>query len=93
MKIIDINRFIFVSRAAGLPSLALGQYKKNSVGICICYRPTIRGFSHCPIYVGRQRRSPTPVYATYASGHILADMVPNAYITSPQASTVAQSLT
>ena len=31
---------------------------EKSVGICICYRPTIGGFSHCLIVVGRQRRSP-----------------------------------
>ena len=42
--------------AAVILSLAIDN--KKSVGICICYRPTFRGFSHCPLDVGRQRRSP-----------------------------------
>ena len=49
--------------------LFIGSYTK-SVGFCICYRPTNRGFSYCLVYVGRQRRSPTLVYAIGASGHI-----------------------
>ena len=46
------------------------KINKKSVGICIGYRPTLWGFSHCPITVGRQRRSPTLVYAIGASGYI-----------------------
>ena len=45
--------------------LFIGSYTK-SVGFCICYRPTNRGFSYCLVYVGRQRRSPTLVYASMA---------------------------
>ena len=35
-----------------------------------CYRPTFRGFSHCPLDVRRQLQKPTLVYATIASGYI-----------------------
>ena len=59
-----------ISYAAGLPSLALDWFTKKSVGICICYRPTNRGFSHCPIHVGRQLQKPTPVYAIITSDTI-----------------------
>ena len=43
---------------------------EKSVGICICCRPTLRGFSHCPSIVGRQRQKPTPVYAIIVSDRI-----------------------
>lgn len=34
--------------AAVIPSLALGWFIcKKSVGICIGYRPSVGGFSHC----------------------------------------------
>ena len=33
----------------------IGLYTQKYIGICICYRPTIWGFSHCLIAVGRQR--------------------------------------
>ncbi len=38
--------------------LALVPTIIKSVGICTCHHPTNRGFSHCPVKVGRQRRSP-----------------------------------
>ena len=44
--------------------------QRKSVGDCIGYRPTTGGFSHCPSIVGRQRRSPTLVYAINASDDI-----------------------
>ena len=65
----------------------------SSVGICICRRPTNWGFSHCPIKVGRQRRSPR-IYATDAFGdvfHKTTCRMHGNYI--PRASIVAQSLT
>ena len=40
---------------------------QKSVDVCICCRPTNRGFSHCPIKVGRQRAEATLVYATATS--------------------------
>ncbi len=39
-------RVSFLRLAAVIPSLAYVIAQK-SVGICICYRPTFRGFSHC----------------------------------------------
>lgn len=56
--------------ASVIPSLALDCLYEKSVGICICYRPTLRGFSHCPSIVGRQRRNPTLVYAINTSDNI-----------------------
>ena len=46
------------------------EFSIEYVGICIGCHPTNRGFSHCPSIVGRQRRSPTLVYAISASGRI-----------------------
>ena len=40
---------------------------QKSVDVCICCRPTARGFLHCPIKVGRQRAEATLVYATATS--------------------------
>ena len=55
--------------ADGLPLVGMVRLYAKSVGDCICCRPTNRGFSHCPITVGRQRRSPTLVYAIKALDH------------------------
>ena len=54
----------------GHPLVGMIGLNRKSAGICICYRPTCRGFSHCPIHVGRQPQKPTLVYATIASGYI-----------------------
>ena len=43
---------------------------QKSVDVCICCRPTNRGFSHCPIKVGRQRAEATLIYAIAASGRV-----------------------
>ena len=56
--------------AAVILSLASDWFIGKSVGCRIGCRPTNRGFSHCLAYVGRQRRSPTLVYAINASGCI-----------------------
>ena len=64
-----IFRCIFYLAAAVIPSLAFG-IKRKSAGICICCRPTVLGFSHCPVKVGRQPQKPTPVYAINAFGYI-----------------------
>ena len=52
------------------PLLGVRLVYEKSVGIYICYRPTIGGFSHCLIVVGRQLQKPTPVYAIITSGTI-----------------------
>ena len=57
----------FLLIAAVRPSLAVRCGYAKSVDVCICCRPTARGFSHCPIKVGRQRAEATLMYATAAS--------------------------
>ena len=75
------------------PRWRLLLYEK-SVGICICYRPTGRGFSHCPIKVGRQRRSPRLYMQLIRPAIFLTKYRAECkIITYPRASTVAQSLT
>jgi len=67
---------------------------EKSVGICICHRPTAWGFSHCPIHVGRQRRSPRLYMQSKHPAHISPEILCRKQnITYPRASTVAQSLT
>ena len=61
---------IFLIYCRGHPLVGVRLEKEKSVGICIGYRPTIGGFSHCPIKVGRQLQKPTPVYAIDAFGYI-----------------------
>ena len=67
---------------------------KKSAGIWICYRPSVRGFSHCLIEVGRQRRSPR-LYMQSVRPAIFLPKYRAEYkiITYPRASTVAQFLT
>ena len=69
-------------------------YKRKSAGICICCHPTGRGFSHCLIVVGRQRRSPRLYMQSMHSAIFLSKYrAENKIITYSRASTVAQSLT
>ena len=77
----------------GHPLVGVKLVYEKSVGICICYRPTVRGFSHCPIKVGRQLQKPTPVYAISTSGTVSLECAGSKIITYPRASTVAKSLT
>ena len=75
------------------PRWRLLLYEK-SVGICICYRPTAWGFSHCPLDVGRQRRSPRLYMQSMRPTIFLPKYrAESKIITYPRASTVAQSLT
>ena len=70
LPVMKITVFSLVSWCRGHPLVGVKSVYKKSVGICIGYRPTNRGFSHCPVKVGLQRRSPTLVYAINASGYI-----------------------
>ena len=67
---------------------------RKSAGICICYRPTFGGLSHCLTYVGRQRRSPRLYMQSMRPAIFLPKYRAGCkIITYPRASTVAQSLT
>ena len=69
------------------------SFNEKSVGICICYRPTIGGFSHCLTCVGRQRRSPRLYMQSMRPAIFLPKYsAESKIITYPRASTVAQSL-
>lgn len=54
----------------GHPLVGVRLDKRKGVGICICCRSPVRGFSHCLIEVERQLQKPTLVYAINASGYI-----------------------
>lgn len=75
---------ILCYKAAVFLSLAFIIIRK-SVGICICCHPTCRGFSHCPIHVGWQRRSPRlymqSVRPAYISPEIMC-RIQNNYIST-----------
>ncbi len=70
------------------------SFHEKSVGICICYRSPVRGFSHCLIEVERQRRSPRLHMQSVRSAIFLPKYrAESKIITYPRASTVAQLLT
>ena len=81
-------------KSLGRPLVGPIVLNVKSVGVCTCHRPTVRGFSHCPLEVGRQRRSPrlymqsmcpAIFHMKYRAGYWI-----DIY---PRASTVAQPLT
>ena len=56
LRIINARMKRFVLPRSSPRWRLIGLYEK-SVGVCIGYRPTVRGFSHCPLNVGRQREA------------------------------------
>lgn len=89
------NRLLsFLLMCLGHPLVGVFLLYEKSVGICICYRSSVRGFSHCLIEVERQRRSPRLYMQSMRSAIFLPKYRAECkIITYPRASTVAQLLT